>query len=115
MNGPDPHLVRNLLGPALRNARIAAPGKLRQADIAARLQLMGLDIDRTVVSRIENQQRHLTDIEFLGFLEALRIDFDRLTEFFPNSQLPSPGTKTYPYPEAFPPPAKVAEDSQPPD
>lgn len=110
MNGLPSNPVRNLLGPALRRARMAGPAKLRQSDLAARLQLMGLNLDRSIISRIENQQRHLTDIEFLAFLEALRIDFDRMVEFFPDQQLPAVTRNRIAYPNPTEQQTLVAED-----
>lgn len=71
----------NLLGPAIRQARLNLPGRLTQDELAARLQVLGLEIDRTVISRIESQKRALSDIELVFFLKALRINFDRLLEF----------------------------------
>jgi transcriptional regulator with XRE-family HTH domain len=39
---------------------------------------MGLSIDRSAISRIENQERTLSDLEFLYFAAALRINPVRL-------------------------------------
>ena len=72
--------AKNIWGPALRRAREEAPAKMTQVDLAAVLAEMGLPLDRSAVSRIENQQRILTDKELLCFVRALRINFFRLGE-----------------------------------
>lgn len=63
----------NLLGPVLKLVREQSRPKLTQEDVAARLTTMGLPMDRSAVSRIENRKRILTDIERLYFCRALRI------------------------------------------
>lgn len=72
--------AKNIWGPALRRAREQAPTRLTQVDLAAILAELGLPLDRSAVSRIENQQRILTDKELLYFVRALRINFFRLGE-----------------------------------
>ena len=71
----------NVFGPALKRAREASRQKITQEDIAARLTTLGLPMDRTIVSRIENQRRAITDIELLYFTRALRINMERLIQF----------------------------------
>jgi len=66
----------NVFGPALKRAREAA--KLTQDELAARVSALGLSVDRTIISRIENQQRAITDIEQFFLCEALRVDLIRL-------------------------------------
>jgi transcriptional regulator with XRE-family HTH domain len=77
----DPGAV-NFLGPALRRARTRSRDKLTQEQLAARLQVFGLDLDRTAISRIESQKRAISDIELFCILKALRIDLQRLFEIF---------------------------------
>jgi hypothetical protein len=72
--------AKNIWGPALRRAREQSRVRMTQVDLAAALAEMGLPLDRSAVSRIENQQRILTDKELLCFVDALRINFFRLGE-----------------------------------
>lgn len=66
--------AKNVLGPALRRAREESKLRLTQSDLAEILTEMGLSIDRSAISRIENQQRAVSDLEVLNYCEALRID-----------------------------------------
>ena len=72
--------AKNIWGPALRRARQQSRLKMTQDDLAGILVEMGLPIDRSAVSRIENQQRIISDKELLYFVGALRINFYRLGE-----------------------------------
>ncbi|NDV62211.1 helix-turn-helix transcriptional regulator [Puniceicoccales bacterium CK1056] len=70
--------AKNVLGPALRRAREESKLRLTQSDLAEIISEMGLSIDRSAISRIENQERTLSDLEFLYFAAALRINPVRL-------------------------------------
>jgi len=70
--------VSNLLGPVFKRAREEHRPKLKQEDVAARISALGLPMDRTIVSKIENQKRAVNDIEQLYFMKALRISPLRL-------------------------------------
>ena len=72
--------AKNIFGPALRRAREQSPLKFTQSDLADYLTDLGLPIDRSAISRIENQERAITDIELMYFQKALRINFTRLIE-----------------------------------
>jgi transcriptional regulator with XRE-family HTH domain len=72
--------AKNIWGPALRRAREQSRLKMTQVDLAELLTSMGLPMDRSAVSRIENQERFLRDIELHYFVRALRINFYRLGE-----------------------------------
>ena len=45
--------------------------KISQRELADRLQLGGLDIDKNAVQRIESGQRFVTDIELIKISEVL--------------------------------------------
>jgi transcriptional regulator with XRE-family HTH domain len=85
---PSPASRRNFLGPRIRELRRAARPRVTQEDLAGRLAALGLVIDRSAVSRIENQERVLTDIEVIAIARALR---QPVGEFFSEP-------KTYPFP-----------------
>lgn len=65
---------KNLIGKqltALRKKR-----SLSQRELACKLQLAGYNLDKNVITRIENCQRYVTDIELKGLCEVLQISSD---------------------------------------
>lgn len=72
--------AKNIWGPALKRAREQSRLKMTQVDLAEMITSMGLPMDRSAISRIENRQRALTDIEQHYFVAALKINFYRLGE-----------------------------------
>jgi transcriptional regulator with XRE-family HTH domain len=70
--------AKNIFGPALRRARLESRLHMTQADLAEELNAMGLPMDRSAISRIENQERSLSDLEFIAMARVLRIDPDKL-------------------------------------
>ena len=61
----------NVSGVRIRQAREAA--KLSQEALAAKLQLLGLEISQKSISRIETGERVVPDYEIKFFAKALRI------------------------------------------
>ncbi len=51
---------------------------MSQRDLAHALQLMGIDIDKNVITRIETNQRYVTDIEIQAFARLFHISCDAL-------------------------------------
>lgn len=54
--------------------------KISQRELADRLQIAGLDIDKNAIQRIESGQRFVTDIELVFFRYVLDKSFDELLE-----------------------------------
>lgn len=52
--------------------------KISQRELADRLQLIGLDIDKNAVQRIESGQRFVTDIELIKISKVLEKSYDNL-------------------------------------
>ncbi len=52
---------------------------LSQRDLARQLQLMGCDVDKNVITRIETQKRYVTDIEIQKLCELFEVSFEELT------------------------------------
>lgn len=69
---------KNLCGDRVREAR--ARKRLTQADLAARLQIAGITIERDSVSRIEIGTRFVADFELVVIAEVLGVSLDWLTE-----------------------------------
>ena len=70
---------KNVVGPQVRKRRRSLG--LEQVDLAARLQILGLEIDRAGVSKIESQFIWVSDFEMLYLSEALKIE---VTQLLPN-------------------------------
>jgi transcriptional regulator with XRE-family HTH domain len=62
---------RNLVGPQIRELRSAM--KITQPMLVARCQLVGWDISRETIAKIESQIRWVSDFELLGFAKALNV------------------------------------------
>ena len=54
--------------------------KLSQRALADKLQLLGLDVDKNAIQRMESGQRFITDIEILFLAEALETTLQKLFE-----------------------------------
>lgn len=68
----------NLCGENIRKFRIAFPTKLSQRALADKMQLIGIDIDKNAVQRIESGKRFVTDIELKAFAEVFGVGLDDL-------------------------------------
>mgnify|MGYP003299154400 CR=1 FL=1 len=52
--------------------------KISQRELADRLQLAGLDIDKNAIQRIEAGKRFVTDIELVTLSSVLKKSYDEL-------------------------------------
>lgn len=52
--------------------------KISQRELADKLQLIGLDIDKNAIQRIECGKRFVTDIEIIAFAKVFDISFEDL-------------------------------------
>uniref|UniRef100_UPI004055F8C8 helix-turn-helix domain-containing protein n=1 Tax=Agathobacter sp. TaxID=2021311 RepID=UPI004055F8C8 len=67
---------KNLISKTLVELRKA--NNLSQRELAYRLQLAGYDMDKNVITRIETNQRYVTDIELVALSEVLQVPIDYL-------------------------------------
>lgn len=51
---------------------------ISQRVLAERLQLIGLDLDKNAIQRIECGKRFITDIEICAFLKIFSVSFEEL-------------------------------------
>lgn len=58
--------------------RIRKSMKLSQRQLAERLQLVGIDVDKNAIQRIECGKRFVTDIELIALSDVLRIPLEEL-------------------------------------
>ena len=66
----------NLCGTAV--ARLRKERRLSQRMLAEQLQLLGLDVDKNAVQRIESGQRFVTDIELFALARVFSIELQDL-------------------------------------
>jgi transcriptional regulator with XRE-family HTH domain len=65
---------RNIIGKRLRIARHRATPPITQEELAARLQVQGLPIERATISKIEIGYREVTDIEAAAMARILGVN-----------------------------------------
>lgn len=64
---------RNIIGKRLRIARTRATPPITQGELAARLQVQGLPIERVTISKIETGYREVTDVEAAAIARILGV------------------------------------------
>ena len=67
---------KNIIGAKIVEVREAQG--IKQRDLLIRLQILGMDISATSLSRLEGQHRLAQDFEVLAVAEALEIGVDEL-------------------------------------
>ena len=70
--------MNNLCGKNIARYRKAL--KLSQRELAERLQILGLVIDKNAIQRMESGQRFITDIELVYLSQALNVSLDELVQ-----------------------------------
>lgn len=68
----------NICGDRVRLARAMHKPPFTQDDLAREINLMGMDMTKLIVSRIEKNQRHVCDAELLMLSKALGVSMDWL-------------------------------------
>ena len=68
----------NLCGENIRKLRSSYPTKLSQKGLADKMQLIGINIDKNAIQRIECGKRFVTDIELKAFAEIFEVGLDQL-------------------------------------
>lgn len=72
----DYHGKKNISGERIKKARSAAG--ITQSDLAARLQVRGIIIERDSISRIEIGTRFVADYELLELADILKVSVEYL-------------------------------------
>jgi len=69
---------KNLIGERLKELR----GKFNysQRDLARELQLIGMDMDKNVITRIETNKRYVTDFELQALKRIFNVSYDYLID-----------------------------------
>lgn len=68
----------NLCGERIRALRLSYPTRLSQRALADKMQLIGIDIDKNAIQRIECGKRFVTDIELKAFAQIFGVSLDDL-------------------------------------
>lgn len=68
----------NLCGDRVRLARAMHKPPLKQEDLAREINLMGMDMTKLIISRIERNQRHVCDAELKMLAKALGVTMEWL-------------------------------------
>ncbi len=59
-------------------ARLRLELRISQRELADRMQLVGIDIDKNAIQRIECGKRFVTDIEIIAFARIFDVTFEEL-------------------------------------
>ena len=68
----------NLCGERIRALRLGYPTKMSQRALADRLQLIGIDVDKNAIQRIECGKRFVTDIELRALADIFEVSVNDL-------------------------------------
>jgi len=70
----------NICGVKIKELRLSLSPACSQRALADKIQLLGIDIDKNAIQRIESGQRFITDIELLAFSKLFDVNISELYE-----------------------------------
>lgn len=70
----------NICGRNVAKYRLKITPKMSQRALADKLQILGVDVDKNAVQRIECGKRFVTDIELVALSKALEVDMIMLVK-----------------------------------
>ena len=70
--------LNNLSGKNI--ARLRIKSKISQRQLADNMQLVGIDLDKNAIQRIECGKRFVTDIEIVAFARVFQVSIDELLQ-----------------------------------
>ncbi|MBQ3069582.1 MAG: helix-turn-helix transcriptional regulator [Clostridia bacterium] len=68
--------LNNVCGKVISHVRHEM--RISQRELADRMQLVGIDLDKNAIQRIECGKRFVTDIEIIAFAKVLNISLEEL-------------------------------------
>ena len=68
----------NICGNRIYELRKAHIPKMSQRILAEKMQLLGIDLDKNAIQRIECGKRFVTDIEIIAFAKVFGISYENL-------------------------------------
>jgi hypothetical protein len=72
------HKAKNIVGRRVAEARGKHEPPLTQDALSGQLALIGIQLDRAAVAKIETDARHVLDFELKAIAEVLSVDVDWL-------------------------------------
>lgn len=69
---------KNIIGKKVKEARQKNSPALTQENLSAKLNIMGINIDRVSISKIESGDRFVADYEVVALADALGVSLDWL-------------------------------------
>ena len=70
----------NICGDRVRIGRALHKPPLTQQELANKINFIGLEMTRTIISRIERRERHVVDAELKALAQALGVTMEWLVE-----------------------------------
>ena len=70
----------NICGEKVYILRKTASQKMSQRILAEKLQLVGIDVDKNAIQRIESGERFVTDIELKALAEIFNVSIEDLIQ-----------------------------------
>lgn len=71
---------KNVIGKSIFEIRLEKG--ITQSELAAKMQTMNVNIDQQMISKIEKNQRQVTDYEFACFCKCLNVSPEKLLSHF---------------------------------
>ena len=68
--------LNNICGKNIAKFRMEL--KISQRELADRMQLVGIDVDKNAIQRIECGKRFVTDIEIIAFAKVFGVTYEEL-------------------------------------
>jgi len=65
---------KNIIGRKMRIYRAMQNPPMSQMDLLAKINLNGLEISQSILSKIENEERAVLDSELLAIAKAMKVD-----------------------------------------
>lgn len=69
---------KNIVGSRIRTIRLAIKPAVSQEDLSGRLAVYGITLDRSAISRIENEDRYLMDYEIAAIAKSLKVPVSQI-------------------------------------
>ena len=68
----------NICGEKVYEIRKKQNQKMSQRQLAEKLQILGIDVDKNAIQRIESGQRFVTDLELLAISKVFNVSLNEL-------------------------------------
>lgn len=68
----------NICGANIKSLRLSLKPAVSQRMLADKMQLIGIDLDKNAIQKIESGKRFVTDIEIIAFAKVFNISTDEL-------------------------------------